>query len=235
MIRGASIPLASCVVAPVPSIIPESFPGTIIISDSSESERVVRVWTNDPAWWIASFDVEDFSALRAFVFVTEATDGASLVTAYPLRPRGVAFGVRGGSCTISVGAWTLDGSPVVTGSTKVNVSIAPGRPQLQTVSLQSVCNGISAQEVWFQPDKFCGAEGSPALTRWGVRFCDALRVTWSSNGGGAPRIRITRGSGGLITEPLDPWGQIDIPVDNIIRVQALQPNTVMGAAALVYR
>lgn len=234
--RGSVTELSAAARLGQPEVIPNLAPGNIVLSDTADTERVVRVWTNENTWYSSTFNDADISDLRAFVYISESTDGATLVTSVPLRPRGVSFGVRPGQVTVGVAVWNLNGSPVATLGAKVSASISDGRPQLHPVGWQSIGPG---QTLWWEPDKFDGSFNNNALTRAGCRFCDAVRVAWISNDttGFAPPLRITRGQGGtpLVVDTAALWGQVDLTVDRIIQVQVTGSNTYASVTPLVYR
>ena len=232
-IRGASMPLQRAVMAQ-PAVTADMAPGVDLLSDlADDNERVVRVWTNQHTWWTSAFDANDNTVMRAIIYVRETTASGDCITSYPLRPRGTCFGVRPGQCTITVAVWTLDGTVPLIGDVKVFASISPGRPQRQEVAIQSLTIG---QSLWWEPDKFNGSFDTVAVTRAGLRFADALRVSWTSLSA-IPSVRIIRGSAGpTVTLPVTaPWGSVDIAVDHIIQVVPMAGETIVSAHALVYR
>lgn len=208
-------------------------PGVGLLSDIAATERVVRVWTNDFAWYVNSFDAADVSPLRAMVFVRESTESSDCITSYPLRPRGTTFGVRPGQCSITVAVWSLDGVAPLLGDVKVFGSIGEGRPQRHDVAIQTVAIGAT---LWWQPDKFNGSYDTIAITRAGVRFADALRISWVSLGA-VPNIRVVRGiAGPTVNLPVTaPWGSVDLTCDNILQIIPTAGEAIVSATALVYR
>lgn len=231
---GASRPLAEACLNPIPDVAPEMSPGVVMISDDRPIERVLRVWTNTPQWWTDTFNLEGVTNLRALVYVREASSTGECVTCFPLRPRGVSIPIRGGMVTVSVAVWRIDGGGAVNPrDATLYASIAPGRPQFQEVLLQRVAASTQVETIRFQPDKYDGAFGGWTPTLWGMRFCDSLRVDWTSSG---PGPALTIRSGSYAVQPTDLWGSIVVPVDNIVDVLVPAGQfTIVGAYARVFR